>query len=158
MVIVVVYYIVIWNCHMATPRITTVSCLLHFYTMLIKTTELNWNGSAISYCRCQWVTEMGTVLWQRGEVFILRWQRNGRLNKNAFQWDAYRPLVDRIPACTGQGWGVSQHALGMGVCIPACTGEGGCLPLVRDVCGRHSPCGQTDTCENITFTNLVCGR
>ena len=22
---------------------------------------------------------------------------------NAFQWDAYRPLVDRISACTGQG-------------------------------------------------------
>ena len=23
--------------------------------------------------------------------------------KNAFQWDAYRPLVDRIPACTAGG-------------------------------------------------------
>ena len=23
--------------------------------------------------------------------------------KNAFQWDAYRPLVDHIPACTGGG-------------------------------------------------------
>ena len=37
---------------------------------------------------------------------------------NAFQWDAYRPLVDRIPACTaqggvsGQGVCVSQHAMG----------------------------------------------
>ena len=40
-------------------------------------------------------------------------------NKNAFQWDAYRPLVDRITACTGQG-GVSA---GGGVCLP-----GGCLP------------------------------
>ena len=26
-------------------------------------------------------------------------------NKNAFQWDAYRPLVDRIPACTAQRGG-----------------------------------------------------
>ena len=25
------------------------------------------------------------------------------LNKNAFQWDAYRPLVDRIPVCTVVG-------------------------------------------------------
>ena len=24
-------------------------------------------------------------------------------NKNAFQWDAYRPLVDHIPACTVVG-------------------------------------------------------
>ena len=24
-------------------------------------------------------------------------------NKNAFQWDEYRPLVDRIPACTVVG-------------------------------------------------------
>ena len=24
------------------------------------------------------------------------------LNKIAFQWDAYRPLVDCIPACTAQ--------------------------------------------------------
>ena len=41
-------------------------------------------------------------------------------NKSAFQWDAYRPLVDRIPACTvsAKGGGclpggcVSQHAMG----------------------------------------------
>ena len=39
-------------------------------------------------------------------------------NKNPFQWDAYHPLVDCIPACTGQGVGVSQHALGSeGVCV-----------------------------------------
>ena len=40
---------------------------------------------------------------------------NSVTNKNAFQWDAYRLLVDRIPACTGQG----------AMCIPACTGWGG---------------------------------
>ena len=46
-------------------------------------------------------------------------------NKNAFQWDAYHPLVDRIPACTvaegvylpegrgvpAQGWGVPAQVL-----------------------------------------------
>ena len=25
------------------------------------------------------------------------------INKIAFQWDAYRPLVDRVPACTARG-------------------------------------------------------
>ena len=30
-------------------------------------------------------------------------------NKNAFQWDAYRPLVDRIPACTVQGVYLNMH-------------------------------------------------
>ena len=49
-------------------------------------------------------------------------------NKNAFQWDAYRLLVDRVPACTAQEGCVSQHALGRrgvylgGVC------SGGVLP------------------------------
>ena len=32
-----------------------------------------------------------------------------------------------------------------GVCIPACN-------------GADTPRGQTDTCENITFANFVCGR
>ena len=46
-------------------------------------------------------------------------------NKNAFQWDAYRPRVDRIPACTAQERSVCRglSVLGVsarGVCIPAC--------------------------------------
>ena len=32
-----------------------------------------------------------------------------------------------IPACTGQGGCVSQHALGREVCIPACTEQGVCV-------------------------------
>ena len=53
------------------------------------------------------------------------------INKNTFQWDTYRPLVD-----------VSQHALGSGMCIPACTGQGGvsawgvwgvCLGCMADI-------------------------
>ena len=42
---------------------------------------------------------------------------------HTFQLDAYPPLVDRIPACTGPGEGVcvSQHALGRGCLL---RGEG----------------------------------
>ena len=49
-----------------------------------------------------------------------------KMNKNAFQWDTYHPLVDRIPACTAQGGVcVSQHVLGRGIVyIPACTRQG----------------------------------
>ena len=57
--------------------------------------------------------------------------------KNAFQWDAYSPLVDGIPACTAQGGCVSQHAMGRGVypsmhwagaCLPRWVSAWGCLP------------------------------
>ena len=60
-------------------------------------------------------------------------------NKIAFQWDAYRPLVDHIPACTGRG-GVSAWGGGVcqgdvcrgGVCIGGLPGvevsARGCLP------------------------------
>ena len=55
-------------------------------------------------------------------------------HKNAFQWDAYRPLVDYIPACTALGvsaqgglpggsargvsdrGGVPQHEMGQTPC------------------------------------------
>ena len=43
-------------------------------------------------------------------------------NKNAFQWDAYSPLVGRIPACTAHGGG--------GVC----TGGVGDLSAQGGVC------------------------
>ena len=58
-------------------------------------------------------------------------------DKIAFQWDAYRPLVDRIPACTTQ-WGVPSWGVYLpegylhGGCIPACDGTG------------TPPCEQTD--------------
>ena len=55
---------------------------------------------------------------------------------------------------------VSQHVLdGEGVFAQVGSAGGGC--------GRHPTgpetdtplsCGQTDTCENITFANFVCGR
>ena len=34
--------------------------------------------------------------------------------------------------------------------------HGGCE--WQGVHGTHAPCGQTDTCENITSANFVCGR
>ena len=47
-----------------------------------------------------------------------------RLNdKNAFQWDAYRPLVDHIPACT-----VARGVYMPGVYLPAGTCPGVYLP------------------------------
>ena len=96
------------------------------------------------------------------------------INKNALQWDAYRPLVDNIPACTvgrgrvstGQvgclplGEGVSaQGCVCPGMCLP-----GGCLPrgCIQACNGADiprgqtdTPQGQTDTYENITFVNFI---
>ena len=96
------------------------------------------------------------------------------MNKNAFQWDAYCLLVDCIPTCTVGG--VPRGC----VCPGGMRAQGGCLPrVVVGVCPGgvclvgvsaqgggvcpggvlpHPPCGQTDTRENITFTNFVCGR
>ena len=52
-------------------------------------------------------------------------------NKNVFQWDAYRPLVDRIPALDrGEGVHPSMHWAGGG-CIPACIGQGGVYPCMH---------------------------
>ena len=57
-------------------------------------------------------------------------------NKNAFQWDAYRPLVDLIPACTVAGGGWEGVYLPRGVYLPGgctCPGwvylPGGCTCL-----------------------------
>ena len=46
-------------------------------------------------------------------------------NKNAFQWDAYRPLVDRIPACTVAGGTCPGGEPAQG----GCTYPGGCTSL-----------------------------
>ena len=72
-----------------------------------------WNGKSSNLAnltKC-----MMHELWLSGCLVTLRadTQDVSISKKNAFQWDAYHPLVDRIPACTGQG----------GVC----PGEG-CLP------------------------------
>ena len=58
-------------------------------------------------------------------------------NKNAFQWDAYRPLVDRIPAYTVQGAYLNRGGVPAWG-IPAA----GCLP---GVCVSQHAMGQTST-------------
>ena len=65
--------------------------------------------------------------------------------------------------CGGCLLGGRGYLLPGGVCFGGVSGPGGCLPIIRDVYpsmqwGKHPPCGQTDTCENITFANFVCGR
>ena len=53
------------------------------------------------------------------------------VDKNAFQWDGYRPLVDRIPACTAWGGGLPSGS----VCPWGVSDHGGCLP--RDVSAQR---------------------
>ena len=47
-------------------------------------------------------------------------------------------------------------------CMPpphhACSPCHACLPATHAPCHACPPSGQTDTCENITFANFVCGR
>ena len=61
------------------------------------------------------------ILKAQFTIIIIESNRHG--NKNAFQWDEYRPLVDHIPASIAQGGvcpevmpaqrgSVSQHAMG----------------------------------------------
>ena len=54
------------------------------------------------------------------------------LNKYAFQWDAYRPLVDRIPAGTVQRGGLPKGVSAQGVSAQGVSAPGmsawGCLP------------------------------
>ena len=64
---------------------------------------------------------------------------NFKLNKNAFQWDAYRPLVDHMPESAwagvpGRGGGVPGPGGGGGTwsrgevyLVGGCTWSGGCL-------------------------------
>ena len=70
------------------------------------------------------------------EHFLLRFKTlrsntEHRRNKNAFQKDVYRPLVDRIPACIAGG-----------VYLPMGGGPAQVLPPVNRI---------TDTCKNITL-------
>ena len=61
-------------------------------------------------------------------------------NNNAFQWDAYHPLVDRIPACNGQG----------DVCLGGCLPRGGVSAAQRGVCLRE--CLPGGVCPGDVYT------
>ena len=84
---------------------------------------------------------------QLREQFCYKYNTNSLHNKNAFQWDAYRPLVDRIPPCTVRGVEGGLPLVLWGVCLPLVLGRGvyaqggiwpgGCLSLVLGgVCPR----------------------
>ena len=60
-------------------------------------------------------------------MFMLFFMLKNRGNKNGFQWDAYHPLDDRIPACTGHGVYSSNHWVG-GIYLGGVVCPGGCLP------------------------------
>ena len=85
-------------------------------------------------------------------------------NKIAFQWDAYHPLVDHIPACTGWGVCLPGGCLPGGVCIGVCPGGGGgvcqgisarwCLP--RGVCPGVSAQGVSS--QGLCLPGGVCPR
>ena len=86
---------------------------------------------------------------------------NNMSNKNAFQEDAYRPLIDRIPV----GVGVPAPGEGVGgVCSrggyllqgDACSLGGG---ISQHAMGQTPPVDRmTHTCKNITLAQLRCGR
>ena len=74
-----------------------------------------------------------------------------------------------IQECIPVGCVPSAHWLYLvvsarGVCIPCmppchtCPWHTCKPPTMHAPCGTCRPCGQTDTCENITFANFVCGR
>ena len=77
-----------------------------------------------------WNEEQCVILHMKRESCCLR-DEDLSVNKNAFQWDEYRPLVDRIPACTMAG---GCTCLGGGGTFPGgfppggCTSSGGTCP------------------------------
>ena len=90
------------------------------------------------------------------------------MDKNAFQYDAYRPL--RWPSagsggiCPGGGVSVQGVSAQRGVsaqggylpkegCLPRGVSARGCLPDNPPNVNRI-----TDACENITLLQLCCGR
>ena len=85
-----------------------------------------------------------------GTTYDLRSELQNR-NKNAFQRDAYRPLVDRIPACTvAMGVPAWGHVLTWGVYLPGgCTCPRGCTSP-----GVYLPGGVTAwgcTCPGVPY-------
>ena len=96
--------------------------------------------------------------WRRGIILTKNWLEVTTINKNAFQWDAYHPLVDRISPALCRGVSARGVSARGGVCPRGvCSGGGVCSGVYSSMqWSRHPPpCGQTDTCENITFANFI---
>ena len=61
-----------------------------------------------------------------------------------------------LPGGVCPGVYLPRGCLPRGVYLPRrCTCQRG---VSQHAMGQTPPCGQTDTCENITFANFVCGR
>ena len=108
-----------------------------------------------------------SVIWMQSGNILLKRMHSSRMR-----------TARSLTACRGGGgcaWrGV--HCRGLHMAGGACMAGGhawqgvGAFMHGRGACmaGRHAlhahppprtpPCGQTDTCENITFANFVCGR
>ena len=95
------------------------------------------------------------------QEFFLHAPLYGQMIKSTRLHSSGSKLVDRIPACTVAGGG-GVHAFG--TCRGGVPAQGGLpaggVPAQGGTCPGTSPrhCGQTDTCNNITFANFVCGR
>ena len=61
-----------------------------------------------------------------------------------------------VGGCTCPGGGVPARGVPVQALCTCPGGEG--VPAQREVPAEVLPPGQTDTCENITFANFVCGR
>ena len=87
-------------------------------------------------------------------------------NKNAFQYDAYRPLIDHIRGRGVPAWGgpcdLSHHAFDV-TCMLSCHQLRLITSAAAYIVFGHVTCGacwdtpldrMTDTCKNITLANL----
>ena len=94
----------------------------------------------------------------------LRGAGDALVNKNAFQWDACHPLVDRTPACTGREGGYLHREVSAkgGVCPEGMSTQGRCLADTPFPDQRQTPppCEQNDWqtgVKTLTCRNLVAG-
>ena len=115
--------------------------------------SMHWAGGCISACTGQG----GVCPW--GVCPGVSAQMSVCLGMSAQEGCLPRRVV--CPGVSAWGYLLEVVCLG-GVCLGGvcpgglCSGGVCSEGVCPGVCGRHPPCGQTDTCENITFTNFIC--
>ena len=89
--------------------------------------------------KCNFEKSTKITFYRKRSFIVSNLCLNLCVNKNAFQWDAYRPLVDRIPACT-VAWGCTcqggvhtqRRVYLLGVYLPGwCTCQRWSVPVQR---------------------------
>ena len=75
-------------------------------------------------------------------------------NKNAFQWDAYHPLVDCIPACTAQGVSAQGRCLPRGVSTQGVSTQG----VSTHGGSTHGVYVQGGVCPRCVYPSMQWGR